>query len=472
MFTPSCLAGLPLLADLTDLVTDPEPTWTNKELLRLAGAALVILIPIGAALVRFAYKTGARRVTNLVVENEQLRTTLRTTEDDRDKGRQKLMEAETMESRLREDLTQTTDCLAVAEARVTDLATQVQGLLEALTNGSNELARLHRRLSKATERDGTIWTAKVLAGAPEFKQLDPEGRRTPIVSIVNLKGGVGKTTVAANLGAALHERGYRVLFVDLDLQGSLSALFLPEAQREQLARDEWLIEDFLSASSGTEFPDITKYTQPVLSDGRSGLVPASDFLAYAEMNLAIRWILRESNRDPRFLLRKELHLKRVTKSFDVVILDCPPILNISCVNALAASDYLLIPVMPSRQATARVPAFLRRLCDFRENINPALKLLGLLANRTHSGTLSRDEDNRLSALRDHCRDVAGESVRQCVTIIPRSKDIRDAEDNNRTLRNGDAAFEVFLDLAHEVAGELPMFCRPSDQAVPARETIA
>src|SRR5262249_9715853 len=74
----------------------------------------------------------------------------------------------------------------------------------------------------------------VLANAPEFKPLDVKERRTVIVYVLNLKGGVGKTTITANLGATLDGPGYRTLTLDLDLQGSLTGLFLSVSVQEPL----------------------------------------------------------------------------------------------------------------------------------------------------------------------------------------------------------------------------------------------
>jgi cellulose biosynthesis protein BcsQ len=317
-----------------------------------------------------------------------------------------------------------------------------------------------RRIQRALRKGGQTWTERVLANAPEFKPLAPDVRRAPILSVLNLKGGVGKTTVAANLGAALDGLGYKVLLLDLDLQGSLTGLFLPEARQEELARQDRLLEDFLASSFGAEYPNLLDYTQPVLRDGRSGLVPTSDNLAYAETNLTIRWLLREGNRDVRFLLRRELQLKRVTGRYDIVLLDCPPLINVCCVNALAASDYLLIPILPSKQATARVPVLLRRLREFRDNINPALRVLGVLANRTARSDLTYEEQNRLSALGDQCKDHWGEPVPQLDTFIRQSAEVRAAEDQNRPLSPEDEVYQAFRGLAEEVRDRLPTFCRP------------
>src|SRR5437660_770480 len=82
----------------------------------------------------------------------------------------------------------------------------------------------------------------------------------------------------------------------------------------QLARQELLLEDFLDRSFDASFPNLLDYAKPILPGKKSGLVPTSDSLAYAEANLVIRWLLREGTRDSRFLLRRDLHtLDRVTK---------------------------------------------------------------------------------------------------------------------------------------------------------------
>jgi cellulose biosynthesis protein BcsQ len=357
---------------------------------------------------------------------------------------------------------------AVGEDRVAtqkQAAEQLQSRLGALQGQFEEqraeLEAARQRLQKAVGKDGQTWTEKVRANAPEFKPLDPEGRRTPILSVLNLKGGVGKTTVTANLGAALAARGYRVLLLDLDLQGSLTGLFLPEGEQARLHQEGRLLADFLDRAFDAEFPNLLDYTQGVLG-GKSGLVATTDGLAYAEVNLTIRWLLRDSTRDPRFLLRRELHLKRVTNTYDVVLLDCPPLINVSCVNALAASDYVLIPVLPSKQATGRVPTLLNRLRDFRENINAELKVLGVLANRTYKGDeLTAEEANRMSLLRAQCKDVWGQEVPALDTFIRQNTDVRRAEDDNRPLAPDDDAFSVFASLAREVEGRWPLFCRPA-----------
>lgn len=117
--------------------------------------------------------------------------------------------------------------------------------------------------------------------------------------------------------------------------------------------------------------------------------------------------------------------------------------------------------MPSRQATARVPVLLERLKEFRANVNPQLKVMGVIANRTFGATLTNGEQTRLSALRDQCLDVWGEQVPLFDTHVPQSIEIREAEHCTRPLGPDDASFQTFVELAKEVESRLPTFCRPN-----------
>jgi cellulose biosynthesis protein BcsQ len=471
---PLLTAPLALFADGTS--ADAASTWTNKEVLLAIGAVIGAIIPVVLFIVKAVMGVYRTRIRNLVAERNSLQQQLDTGQPP-DQPPPAFGELEKQLAEAQSEVTQLKALIAEHEDNTTSqlsLIDELRGNLAsvqgALGQHEEELKAERRRIDRALSKGGETWNEKILARQSiDFKGLEPDGRRTPILSVLNLKGGVGKTTITANLAAALDRRGYRVLVLDLDLQGSLTGLFLPEARQVELFNAGCLLEDFLTASFGAEFPSILHYTQPILpvgepgSECRSGLVPTSDSLAYAEMNLTIRWLLREGNRDVRLLLRRELLLKRVTNLYDIILLDCPPLINVCCVNALAASDYLLIPVMPSKQATARVPVLLRRLREFRDNINPDLKVMGIVPNRTlRTEGLTYDEQSRLTALQDQCRDVWGEPVCQFDRFIPQSTQIRCAEDENRTLTPADEMFQVFLDLAKEVEDRLPTFCRPSN----------
>jgi cellulose biosynthesis protein BcsQ len=465
---------------------DPNPpTWTSGEVLSVVLTVVIsALIPLATGLCWLFRHLTQRDIQYWKARAEHA-------EQERHKSEQKTQEtlqelalmkeerlprkAEFEQVKTRLDLV--TDFAKKAYAAYTknneEIATKQQLLEEMqkslgqlkveLSDHDQKLRSTANRVRRALRFGGLIWEEKVSSNAPRFRPL--KERQTPFVSILNLKGGVGKTTITANLGAALAHLGYRVLLVDLDLQGSLTSLFLPDEQQLRLYQKGTLLQNFFDRAADDHTTKLLDYSQPILGGG-SSLVATADTLAYTELNLTFKWLLRLGKRDPRFLLRKAMHLKLVSHRYDFVLLDCPPLLNVSCVNALASSDYVLIPVMPSKQATGRVPALLRTLRSFRENINPDLKVFGVLANRTYRSSLTADEANRWSDLRDQCRDQWGEPVTMLDTIIRQNVEIRAIEDARRPVQPGDEMFTSFLSLAGEVERRLPSFCLP-----PARMAV-
>lgn len=433
--------------------------WTNKEVLYAFGSAAAVAVPSALTLYRILSAGLRHRLSAAKVEIQHLKKRLVDPPDGATDPA--LVDA----LRLLEDANKQLAELTEQTARTADESARTieshraaaQQLQSDLDNLRAQFISERRRIERAVGSDGFTWTERVRHNAPDFHSLDE--RRMPIISVLNLKGGVGKTTLTANLGAALSRRGWRVLMIDLDLQGSLTSLFLPEEDQTALAHERKLVGDFLERSFDAEYPNLLSYTAPVLGADRSALVGTVDSLAYAETNLTIRWLLREGTRDPRFILRRELHLRRISNRFDIVLLDCPPLINVSCVNALASSDYVLIPVMPSKPTTDRVPVLLRRMLQFRENINQHLKVLGVVANRTWASDLTSDEKNRLSELVMKGKNAWGEEVDVLRTSIRQSTDLRTAEDEHRPLALSDSMAPVFDLLASEVETRLPTFCR-------------
>ena len=288
---------------------------------------------------------------------------------------------------------------------------QIEAIQNTADQHEGDLAAAQRRIERAMQKDGQTWIERVRADAPEFQAARPRGsshadplgaqpeRRRRQDDHHGQPGGCPRCSRLARL------------LIDLDLQGSLSGLFLSDAQMVQSNKDRRLLNHFLEASFDAEYPRLPEYVHPILS-GDSGLVPASDDLFYAESNLTLRkWQLRDNNRDPRFLLRKELLFKRITNDYDIVLMDCPPVFNVCCVNALAASDYVLAPILASKQSTIRVPALLKRLKGFGTDMHSDLHVMGIVANRTLRSDLTVDEENRLTALADISRDVYGTTCR-------------------------------------------------------------
>lgn len=177
-----------------------------------------------------------------------------------------------------------------------------------------------------------------------------------IIALANQKGGVGKTTTAINLGAALRERGRRVLLVDADPQASLSAA---------LGIDPGALSRSLFEVLTDELP-----VESVLTTvGELTVVPATIDLAAAEVQL-----LNEVGRE-RVLADA---LAPVSAAYDEILIDCPPTLGILTINALTAASDVLIPVECHFLAIRGLAQLIQSIEKIQRRTNPRLQLLGIL----------------------------------------------------------------------------------------------
>lgn len=181
-----------------------------------------------------------------------------------------------------------------------------------------------------------------------------------IIAFANHKGGVGKTTSVANIGAALHQKGNRVLLVDLDAQQNLTSCFLPDDKVEALE------VSIYNALVGKEpLPVIT------LKD-RLSIVPSGIELARAEIDLSQK-LAREQ-------LLKRL-LQPIAEEYDFILLDCPPSLGVITTNALTAAEALYIPLTAEALPLKGLRMLEAVVEEVKESINPTLSLSGVFVTR-------------------------------------------------------------------------------------------
>ncbi|GAC1400799.1 MAG: ParA family protein [Mycobacterium sp.] len=203
---------------------------------------------------------------------------------------------------------------------------------------------------------------------------------TRVLAVANQKGGVAKTTTVASLGAAMEEKGRRVLLVDLDPQGCLTFSLGQDPDKLAVSIHEVLL--------GEVEPDAALVDT---SEGMS-LLPANIDLAGAEAMLLMR-----AGRE--YALKRAL--AKVTGAgksaadgralYDVVIIDCPPSLGVLTLNGLTAADDVIVPLQCETLAHRGVGQFLRTITDVQQITNPELKLLGALPTLYDSRTThSRD----------------------------------------------------------------------------------
>jgi len=355
--------------------------------------------------------------------------------------------------------------LGDAGAQLEALRAELDARQVDLDQRKAELDRIARQTKAALKLEGNLWAARALQKVRKFRPL--EARQCPIVTVLNLKGGVGKTTITGQLGIAMARRGHRVLMLDLDLQGSLSQMFMDYTTLEQLAAEKRLIHHFLRAAATNPKVKLKEYVQPVAtipdSDGCLDIVAASDDLAYAEFSLTLNWLLKQGDRDNRFLLRRAVQLLDVCNDYDLVLIDCPPLVNMSCINALAASDYLLIPVTLGQRSMDRVPALLKRFLRderFRKSINHSLHVLGLVANRVQREGMTSAERSAWDQLAVWCQEAYDQNVKRFDTaILQLDKDIRQSEAVGALPPADGRLAQLFDALAAEIEQELPNECR-------------
>ena len=329
--------------------------------------------------------------------------------------------------------------------------------------------RIRRRVLKLTKRldrmavsDGKQWEVPPGDRIPPFRPLTQ--RKTPIISVVNLKGGVGKTTLTANLGAAMATLGRRVLMVDLDHQGSLSQVCMTGAEWDDAVNGRRLIHTaFGEPAEGLAAfrAAVTRLSQ--VPNGEAHLVAANDELAEVEMQWSDRWRAGGIADDVRFRLRAILHTREIAERFDVILLDCPPRLTTACVNALAASDFALIPVLPQPLSTAAVPRLLKWLRKLRPVACPDLAVLGVIGNKARfygPGPVARQVDE-LRLLEGYSQDAWGEPIH---FFSP----MKAHDPVNGTLAALDPKFAtMYRDLAEEILKELPNHARRRPSSVPS-----
>ncbi len=306
--------------------------------------------------------------------------------------KEKLTAAGKRETLLHNELDGERNARKRAEEHAETLEQQVGDLRETNKKLRVDLDRYETQIDSVAKQDGRVWRAPLETAPPRFVPLAERGGRRPvIISMLNLKGGVGKTTLTANLGGYLaHSRKKWVLLLDLDHQRSLTQMMLCTDKRKAAADAGRTIQDFfLSDRSGRELRKVAEQVQGEGYD-RCWLVSNSDVeqsvalkpnLDDLEMDLLGRWLLNPTKCDIRYLLRRALHSETVQEAYDYVLIDCPPRLTTACVNALAASDFVLIPTEADPISARSVPHLLRRLRDLQEGgILPELRILGVVAN--------------------------------------------------------------------------------------------
>jgi chromosome partitioning protein len=257
------------------------------------------------------------------------------------------------------------------------------------------------------------------------EQSDRPARRAQIIVVANQKGGVGKTTTAISVAAALAQQSIRVLLVDSDPQANCTSGVGVRLPEEHPSIYEVLNDGI----------DVGKVIEPT-NFRNLWLLPSSIDLAGAEIEL-VSALSREQQ------LRRALEATR--DHFDIVIVDCPPSLGLLTINALSAADGVLVPIQCEYYALEGLGALTRNAELVRQNLNPGLKITGFALTMFDGRTkLSHEVANEV---RRHFGDLVFQ------TRIPRSVRLAEAPSYGQPITSFDPSSRGAI-AYHRLAGEV------------------
>ena len=263
----------------------------------------------------------------------------------------------------------------------------------------------------------------------------PRPAETRVLVVANQKGGVGKTTTAVNIAAALALKGLRVLVVDLDPQGNAStALAIPHAEGTP-GTYEALVD-------GT---DLDELVRPCPDIPGLTVLPATIDLAGAEIEL-VSLVARETRLD-KALQAYLQDCEAAGDRIDYVLIDCPPSLGLLTVNAMVAGREVFIPIQSEYYALEGLGQLVRNISLIQKHLNPGLEITTILLTMYDART-------RLSAaVADEVRAYFGDKVLN--TVIPRSVRVSEAPSYQQTVLTYDQSSSgalSYLEAAREITG--------------------
>jgi chromosome partitioning protein len=255
----------------------------------------------------------------------------------------------------------------------------------------------------------------------------PRPRKRRVFTVANQKGGVGKTTTTVNIGVALALAGLHVLVIDLDPQGNTSTALGAERKLGTPSIYEVLLGEIEAAEAIQTSPEAP----------RLGVLPATIDLAGAEIEL-VTMVARES--------RLKGAIDAIKGEYDYVFIDCPPSLGLLTVNAMVATEEVLIPIQCEYYALEGLGQLLSNIALVQQHLNPGLEVSTILLTMYDGRTKLADQV--ANEVRKHFEDKV------LRTVIPRSVKVSEAPGFGQSVMTydpGSRGAMSYLDAAREIA---------------------
>jgi chromosome partitioning protein len=263
----------------------------------------------------------------------------------------------------------------------------------------------------------------------------PSPKQTTIITIANQKGGVGKTTTAVNLAAALAKHGLHILVIDTDPQGNASTALNIDHRVGTPDVYSVLVEE----------QDFSEVVKPVAEIDNLFCAPATIDLAGAEIEL-VSLVAREYRLQRALNKYLEFHKEKYNKALDYVFIDCPPSLGLLTLNALVAAKEVLIPIQTEYYALEGLGQLMNNVNLVKKQLNPELEVATIVLTMFDSRT------NLSQQVAEEVRKHFGDIV--ITTEIPRAVRVSEAPSFQQTVITydpGSPGAQAYVKVAKEFA---------------------
>ncbi|MGE0531079.1 MAG: ParA family protein [Hyphomonadaceae bacterium] len=283
----------------------------------------------------------------------------------------------------------------IGVARLAEQRAEIEQIKAQLDAAQEDRKAQDKQLIASFSSRERLWTRFAPIKPPGFDAAIARSK-TKVVTIGNLKGGVAKTTLSINLAAyfAAPPRSKRVLIIDLDYQGSATNTlrqYVKSPRRESsvnvVFEKDCTTAQFKAACEA--LPELPRVT----------LLGAAQDLDDVESKAMIDWFADQGTFDVRYDLARFLCDPAIRNEFDLILIDTPPRLTTGMINALCASTHLLIPTKLDVTSAEAVGPFWSKVDSLATELNPALRLAGVVGTLTRIDGLEEPEEDAVGVLR-------------------------------------------------------------------------